>query len=319
MARVVAAATTRPRRAVLARARRRGGTRRCRRRLRHCLPPGGAVRLVRRRLRHRPVQGHSDQSQAGCVAPNGAPPLRPPSDVSAVTVGDLRSARPFVLNSPEFLDDLDPRPPARCASSARQPASCVLTLALPERRNAMTEELTAAWAEQVAQLRADRSVRAVVVTGEGTAFCAGGDLSWIEAGGAEVDALRTKMRAFYLTWLSIRDLEVPVLAAVNGPGDRRRALPRAGLRPALRVADRPLRGTVRRARHASRDGGVVPAARGGRDAAGAGDALHRPDLRGRGGGGGRPDQRGAAGGDAGRRGGGDRREGGRRWRRWRCG
>src|SRR5689334_20064559 len=93
----------------------------------------------------------------------------------------------------------------------------VLTLALPERRNAMTEELTAAWTAQVAQLRADRSVRAVVVTGEGTAFCAGGDLSWIDAGGAEVDALRTKMRAFYLNWLSIRDLEVPVIAAVNGP------------------------------------------------------------------------------------------------------
>ncbi len=93
----------------------------------------------------------------------------------------------------------------------------MLTLALPERRNAMTEELTAAWAEAVSRLAGDRSVRAVVVTGEGTAFCAGGDLSWIDAGGAEVDALRTKMRAFYLTWLSIRDLEVPVIAAVNGP------------------------------------------------------------------------------------------------------
>jgi enoyl-CoA hydratase/carnithine racemase len=93
----------------------------------------------------------------------------------------------------------------------------LLTLALPERRNAMTEELTAAWAEAVGELAGDRSVRAVVVTGEGTAFCAGGDLSWIESGGAEVDALRTKMRAFYLTWLSIRDLEVPVIAAVNGP------------------------------------------------------------------------------------------------------
>ncbi len=93
----------------------------------------------------------------------------------------------------------------------------VLTLALPERRNAMTEELTAAWAEAVGGLAADRSVRAVVVTGEGSAFCAGGDLSWIDAGGAEVDALRTKMRAFYLTWLSIRELEVPVIAAVNGP------------------------------------------------------------------------------------------------------
>jgi enoyl-CoA hydratase/carnithine racemase len=93
----------------------------------------------------------------------------------------------------------------------------VLTLALPERRNAMTEELTAAWADAVAELATDRELRVVVVTGEGSAFCAGGDLSWIEAGGAQVDPLRTKMLAFYRTWLSIRELEVPVLAAVNGP------------------------------------------------------------------------------------------------------
>ena len=124
----------------------------------------------------------------------------------------------------------------------------LLTLALPERRNAMTEELTAAWADAVGELAGDRSVRAVVVTGEGTAFCAGGDLSWIESGGAEVDALRTKMRAFYLTWLSIRDLEVPVLAAVNGPAIGAGLCLALGLRSALRLAQRPLRRAVRRAR-----------------------------------------------------------------------
>jgi len=109
--------------------------------------------------------------------------------------------------------------PAASPLRVERPAEgvVVLTLALPERRNAMTEELTAAWAAEVAELAADRELRVVVVTGEGSAFCAGGDLSWIEAGGAEVDPLRTKMLAFYRTWLSIRDLEVPVLAAVNGP------------------------------------------------------------------------------------------------------
>jgi len=97
------------------------------------------------------------------------------------------------------------------------PGVALLTLALPERRNAMTESLTAAWTDAVAELATDRSLRAVVVTGQGAAFCAGGDLSWIESGGATVDALRTKMRTFYRNWLSIRELEVPVLAAVNGP------------------------------------------------------------------------------------------------------
>lgn len=99
----------------------------------------------------------------------------------------------------------------------RSDGLAVLTLALPERRNAMTEELTGAWAQTVAELAADRTLRVVVVTGEGSTFCAGGDLSWIDSGGVEVDPLRTKMLAFYRTWLSIRDLEVPVLAAVNGP------------------------------------------------------------------------------------------------------
>ena len=93
----------------------------------------------------------------------------------------------------------------------------LLRLNLPERRNAMTEQLTADWTAAVAALACDRSVRAVVVTGAGTVFCSGGDLSWIEAGSSEVDALRTKMFAFYRAWLSVRELEVPVLAAINGP------------------------------------------------------------------------------------------------------
>lgn len=93
----------------------------------------------------------------------------------------------------------------------------VLTLALPDRRNAMTGELTAAWGATIAGMRGDRSVRAIVVTGEGSAFCAGGDLSWIaESPDLSVDAIRDRMLPFYRTWLSIRELEAPSIAAVNG-------------------------------------------------------------------------------------------------------
>jgi enoyl-CoA hydratase/carnithine racemase len=94
----------------------------------------------------------------------------------------------------------------------------VLTLALPERRNAMTAELTQAWTEAIASLRGDRDIRAVVVTGEGTAFCSGGDLSWIgESPDLTVDSIRDRMLPFYRAWLGIRDLEVPTIAAINGP------------------------------------------------------------------------------------------------------
>jgi enoyl-CoA hydratase len=92
----------------------------------------------------------------------------------------------------------------------------LLTLDLPDRRNAMTDELTALWGETVEGLRGDRSVRCVVVTGAGTAFSAGGDLGWLSSGGLGVDALRDKMLPFYRTWLTLRTLDVPSIAAVNG-------------------------------------------------------------------------------------------------------
>lgn len=94
----------------------------------------------------------------------------------------------------------------------------VLTLDLPDVRNAMKDELTAAWAEAVQQLRGDRTVRCVVVTGAGSAFCAGGDVSWLASEpDATVDELRDRMLPFYETWLSLGALDVPSIAAVNGP------------------------------------------------------------------------------------------------------
>ena len=100
----------------------------------------------------------------------------------------------------------------------RRDAVALLTLNLPDRRNAMTAELTEAWTAAIGALRDDRDVRAVVVTGEGSAFCAGGDLSWIgESPDMHVMALRERMLPFYRAWLSVRTLDVPVLAAVNGP------------------------------------------------------------------------------------------------------
>src|SRR3954452_12594087 len=93
----------------------------------------------------------------------------------------------------------------------------VLTLDNPDLRNAMSDEMTASWLAAVAELAADRSVRAVVVTGAGSAFCSGGNTSWIASEpDATVDRLRTRMLPFYRAWLSIRTLEVPTIAAVNG-------------------------------------------------------------------------------------------------------
>ena len=94
----------------------------------------------------------------------------------------------------------------------------LLTLDNPAQRNAMSDPMTRSWQAATAELREDRSVRVVVVTGAGSAFCSGGDTSWIASEpDATVDDLRTRMMPFYRAWLSIRELEVPTIAAVNGP------------------------------------------------------------------------------------------------------
>lgn len=94
----------------------------------------------------------------------------------------------------------------------------VVTLDLPERRNAMSAGMTASWGRLMAELRHDRSIRCVVVTGAGSAFCSGGDVGWIGSEpDASIDDLRARMLPFYRTWLAIRELEVPTIAAINGP------------------------------------------------------------------------------------------------------
>lgn len=93
----------------------------------------------------------------------------------------------------------------------------VLTLDQPDRRNAMSEEMTASWALAAELLGDDPQLAAVVVTGSGSAFCSGGDLSWLasEPDTAVAD-LRARMLRFYRAWLSVPRLDVPTVAAING-------------------------------------------------------------------------------------------------------
>ena len=52
----------------------------------------------------------------------------------------------------------------------------ILTLNRPEARNALSAELSPALVRMIAAMAADRDVRALLITGAGTAFCAGGDV-----------------------------------------------------------------------------------------------------------------------------------------------
>src|SRR5258705_4651024 len=98
----------------------------------------------------------------------------------------------------------------------------LLTLDRAERLNAMTSELCSALHAELDSIAADRSVRAVVVTGAGRGFCAGLDLAgYGEAPGNDGsdparDRLANQQHMSSLI-LKLRATPQPVIAAVNGP------------------------------------------------------------------------------------------------------
>ena len=92
-----------------------------------------------------------------------------------------------------------------------------LTLNVPDKRNAMSAEMTDAFPGAVDRISRMNDIRAVVVTGAGGAFCAGGDLDFLHTGEREVTLLRDKMTGFYPSFLGLLELEIPTVAAINGP------------------------------------------------------------------------------------------------------
>ena len=90
----------------------------------------------------------------------------------------------------------------------------VITLDRPDNRNSMTGELLDAFAVASAAARADTNIRCVVVTGSGACFSAGADFKSIvqRADGAPHE----RSFAMYAPFLSLLDVEVPVVGALNG-------------------------------------------------------------------------------------------------------
>lgn len=83
--------------------------------------------------------------------------------------------------------------------------------------NAMSDEMAKEFAATIASLKGNKSLRAIILTGAGKAFSAGGHLSMLEAKRAKTaEENRTGMLAFYYSFLCMRDLNVPLIAAING-------------------------------------------------------------------------------------------------------
>lgn len=95
-----------------------------------------------------------------------------------------------------------------------------LTLNRPERMNTMTERLLRQVHDQLEAIAADPTVRVLILTGEGRAFCAGGDLSQ-GAGGGVTDTVEPGQRAqllryFMETSALLHNMNPVAIAAING-------------------------------------------------------------------------------------------------------
>lgn len=83
----------------------------------------------------------------------------------------------------------------------------------PEKMNAVNSRLRAALAEAVRKAGRDADVRAVVVTGEGRAFCAGADVQEFAAREGPVESIRGEYERLLV---GLRTMPKPTIAAVNG-------------------------------------------------------------------------------------------------------
>ena len=86
----------------------------------------------------------------------------------------------------------------------------LLTLNNPEKRNMLTFEVCEMIVDYVAQAEQHPDVKALIVTGNGPTFCAGGQLT-------DITADQLILENIYSGFLSIAQCELPTIAAVNGP------------------------------------------------------------------------------------------------------
>ncbi|CUH41468.1 enoyl-CoA hydratase [Ruegeria atlantica] len=95
-----------------------------------------------------------------------------------------------------------------------------LKMNAPERLNALSEEMLAALQAEFDALSNDSSIRAVILSGEGKAFCAGHDLKQMTAGRQSEDGGKAYFQGLFAQcakmMLSIQSLPQPVIAQVHG-------------------------------------------------------------------------------------------------------
>ncbi len=99
----------------------------------------------------------------------------------------------------------------------------VFTHQRPSARNALSVSMRDDYTEMLELVKADHSLSALVITGSGGSFCAGGDIKSLEqddgggSSGTRAEAMRQRIRLNHLWMEQLRNLDIPVIAAVDGP------------------------------------------------------------------------------------------------------
>lgn len=92
----------------------------------------------------------------------------------------------------------------------------LITLNRPDHRNAMTPELLDAFSVALEEARRDGGIRCLLITGKGACFSAGADLRSSMQRSDLGKPSREASFAMYEPFLGVLDVEVPVIAAMNG-------------------------------------------------------------------------------------------------------
>lgn len=87
----------------------------------------------------------------------------------------------------------------------------------PEARNALGIPLRTDLAELIPIIRADRNLKAIIISGSGGVFCAGGDLKSLSSEERPPEANRDRVALLHTWFIELCNLELPVIAAVDGP------------------------------------------------------------------------------------------------------
>ncbi len=92
-----------------------------------------------------------------------------------------------------------------------------ITLNRPEAYNAFDLEMVTALGEAFANAATDDSIKGVLLSGAGKAFCAGGDLKWISQQAENAGAVLHRLAPqFHIAVAEMRRMPKPVVAAING-------------------------------------------------------------------------------------------------------